>query len=103
MSHIPIHYPYVSYPMLCQTHLMLSFSFYSESFGNGSFVAIRYVYWLEKGKKKKQRGVYSIGKNNTTHDKTKAKKKKKNPNKFHKEPKNSIQGRDGGCAKQGES
>jgi len=41
MSCIPIDHPYVSYPMFCQTHLMLSFSFYFESFGNGSVVAIR--------------------------------------------------------------
>jgi hypothetical protein len=32
-----------------------------------------------KGKKKKQRGIFSIGKNNTTHDKTKAKKEKEKP------------------------
>jgi len=49
-----------------------------------------------KRETKKQRGIFFIEKNNTTtHDKTKAKKRKekKTPNKFHKEPKNSIQGR----------
>ncbi len=61
------------------------------------------VFIDSKREKKKQRGIFSIRKNNTTHDKTKAKKKKKNPNKFHKEPKNPIQGRNGGCTNQGES
>jgi len=58
---------------------------------------------LKKGKKETKRRLFHWKEQHTTHDKTKAKKKKKNPNIFHKEPKNSIQGRDGGCTKQGES